>query len=272
MCPVCGSGAVLLDAVLGLYDCTRCAHTFTLLPEEKKEDYGDDYFIKKHKNWFGNADTGLYRLVYSRIAPFLKKGNASLLDAGCGKGDFLRYVEARDPDADLYGIDLTDNADPRIHFIQGDFFQEDIRKKFDIVCSLLVIEHVEEPHRFMEKMKDALMPGGVLAIMTNNNGGLIYSIARALNAIGFKSAYKRLYSSHHVQHYTTGSLRRLVELHGFEVLLQRTHNYALKAVDVPESGVVLRHAYKLAVAVIFALSMPLRAHMLQTIVCRKKNV
>src|ERR1700722_6134209 len=91
-----------------------------------------------------HPDADIYRCnscthAFSDIASMPKQGG-SVLDVGCGRGDFLRHVSKTRPDARLTGIDFSPNQDETIRFLQGDIITLDIGECFDVVVSLSVIE------------------------------------------------------------------------------------------------------------------------------------
>ena len=156
--------------------------------------------------------------------------------------------------------------------LKGIFFKKQIEMKFNIICSFAVIEHIENPHLFIQKLNKLLQPDGLLFIMTVNNNSLIYKIARFLDRIGMHTAHDRLYSFHHLQHYTNMSLKKSMEMNGFDVLLQKNHNYSLKAVDIPAANFLIKKMYKFLVWVVFIASAPFGWGILQTVLCRKRIV
>lgn len=60
-------------------------------------------------------------------------------------------------------------------------------KRFDLVCSLEVVEHVDEPQRFVETLCSLLKPNGLLVMSTMNRTALSYflTIAMAEYALGW---------------------------------------------------------------------------------------
>lgn len=273
-CHVCQNdeAIVLKDNRISLYECKDCSHYFTEIPYEKKEQYNDDYFLETHKNWFNNPDYRFYNFAYATIQGLVDKKCFKLIDIGCGKGDFLKYLRKINPDIELYGIDLIDNRHAGINFIKGDILSNSVECKFDAICSLQVIEHIDKPNLFIEKIKEVLLPQGVMFIVTINNNSLLYRIARFLDKIGVHLAYNRLYSCHHLGHYTNRSLKTLMELNGFEVIKQKNHNYPLSAVDIPERYFIKKRIHLFAVGIIFYLSSLFGNGTLQTAICRMKNI
>jgi 2-polyprenyl-3-methyl-5-hydroxy-6-metoxy-1,4-benzoquinol methylase len=273
-CTVCLSDKriVLKDARLNLYKCLACRHTITAHSTAKPEEiYSADYFSEEHKNWFQNPNTGLFRSIQRTIRKRLGQGELSILDIGCGNGDFLKFLQAADPKMRLFGVDRAPNVHQGITFFQQDFFDFPCTERFDAVINLTVIEHVEDVRRFIEKASSLTRPGGLLVTTTNNNNSLLYRVARIMNRVGLRAAYDRIYSSHHVNHFTNHSLKVLLEGGGLEVLSLKNHNYPLAAVDTPPAPYWIEQMHKAAVAGIFATSLLIGKGFLQTYVCRKKG-
>lgn len=270
-CPICNAKKISrISDRQQLYQCNDCSHRFTIIDKDKQEQYSDDYFDKGHKNWFENPNYSLFNFIYGEITKFAKGKEIDLLDVGCGKGDFLKFIaDKKNSGIKLVGIDLTSNVDSRIEFIKGDFLEYRFSRKFDVICCLAVVEHIHNPNVFVTKLYKLLKPGGMLCVMTINSNSLIHKIARFLNLVGVYSAYDRLYSVHHVQHYTDKSLCKLMENNKFKVVVQKIHNYPLKAVDLPRSNFIIENLYKLVVAVIFMISENTGSGILQTVVCKK---
>jgi 2-polyprenyl-3-methyl-5-hydroxy-6-metoxy-1,4-benzoquinol methylase len=272
-CSICQerAGVVLIDKKMGLYKCDRCRHVFRNIPDEERERYDRSYFSNTHENWFKNPDFSLFGLIYSDILRLSGSGCRSLVDVGCGKGNFLRYIRAKDPGADLLGVDLMENKYPGINFLTGNILAVNIEKKFDVITCLSVIEHTASPDLCIKKFCELLIPGGIIFIATINDDGMIFSIAKLLKKIGLSSAYNRLYSKHHLQCFSTRSLSMLMKRDGLEVVAQETRNCPISAVDYPSANVFVLAMYKIAVQIIFFLSKILKKEMYQIIVCRKKS-
>jgi 2-polyprenyl-3-methyl-5-hydroxy-6-metoxy-1,4-benzoquinol methylase len=193
-----------------------------------------------------------------------------ILDVGCGKGDLLHYLKERRANVDLWGIDLTSNEEsPGITIVQGDFFEGTMTNLFDVICGLAVIEHVDRPTLFAKKLAENVTPGGLVILMTVNNDSLIYRCARVLHAMGVSRPYNRLYSVHHLQHFTNQSLKVLMELNGFKVEQQFNHNYDPRAVDVPKPNRIMEVLYGAAIRLLFPISDVTGSGILQTIACRR---
>jgi 2-polyprenyl-3-methyl-5-hydroxy-6-metoxy-1,4-benzoquinol methylase len=270
-CPVCGARATFSFAHpdADIYRCPACSHTFSALDTLRVEEtYDDRYYEATHRNWFANPNHALFAWIDAHIP----SGATSVLDVGCGNGDFLRHLRARRPDARLVGVDLSParGTEPfeRVH---ADVMETDLPGTYDAVTSLAVIEHVPNVAAFTQRLHDLCRPGGSVVVMTLNADGLLYQSARAGRRLGVTIASDRLYSTHHLHHFTPASLRRVLERSGLVVTQTHHHNAPLRALDLPATGAT-RSALLAGVAVTFGAGKMLRRCYLQTMVCRRRPV
>jgi SAM-dependent methyltransferase len=82
--------------------------------------------------------------------------------------------------------------------------------RVDLLSALDVIEHVAEPHAFLEALKTKLKPGGVLLILTGDSTSLPARMA------GPQWSYLKWCG--HVSIFSAAGLRRVLEDHGFQVI------------------------------------------------------
>lgn len=268
-CTICRSesGVKLDDRSLGRYSCSLCGHSFTVLEPGLRTQYTDDYYASK-KDWFANPNYWLFGFINDGVRRHFGSRNIRFLDAGCGRGDFLKFIQKANPGWELYGIDLSENRLPGINYMRQDFLSASCGAKFDVITSLAAIEHVEDITLFVRKISELLAPGGIAVVNTDNTGGVFYSAARLLNRLGMGAPYRSLYELAHLQHFTNKSLRTLLEKEGFEIISQTNHNYPIKAVDLPPCGLFMKCLYLSGVALLFA--MPRKFGILQTVFFRKR--
>lgn len=249
-----------------IFRCRDCGHAFTSLDSiEEHETYGATYYENIHRNWFENPNGPLFEWIASHIDTA-----TSVLDVGCGKGDFLRYLCAARRSVRLVGVDLSPNRDePGIAYIEGDILNFDTDTKFDAVVSLAVIEHVPDVRSFVKSIADKCTPNGRVIVMTLNETGMLYRCARLGRLLGIQKPFDRLYSVHHLHHFTPLSLQRVLTGAGLTVETTHFHNAPMKSIDVPAGNAIQRFIFRLSVAVIFLLGTFTGSTYLQTCVARK---
>lgn len=136
-----------------------------------------------------------------------------VLDCGSGEGLMLRFLHELDPDLDLTGIEYSDSIDKaralaeslgcRFDLRRGDLFdlcRAGRTGPFDLVMSLGLVEHFDDPGAVLERLADVLAPGGCLVT-------IIPSFEGPFNRLW------RLYDRDNYAHHVPISRRQLVEDH-----------------------------------------------------------
>jgi 2-polyprenyl-3-methyl-5-hydroxy-6-metoxy-1,4-benzoquinol methylase len=274
-CPICGGPSTLDERhpQVKLGRCTRCDHRFSRIrPGVPMEPYDAPYFEKTHRNWFAQPNLPLFekiaRLIEREPAP------ASLVDVGCGNGDLLRFLASRPTSAvTLTGVDLVANP-PRsgIEFIRGDIFALDIGRQFSIVISLMTIEHIADIRAFVRRLKSLARPGGLVVINTINDDSTLYEAARILRRFGVALPFDRLYSRHHLHHFSRGSLSHLLENDELQVTDVILRNAPLASLDIPVSSRAAALMLLGGVSLLFALGSIFGRTYSQTVICRREAI
>ena len=272
-CPICGCvcNVEATFAECSIYRCTNCDHCFTDLKViNDGASYSEDYYNFDHKKWFDNPNIKLFDTIGKIINGKIEK--RSLIEIGCGKGDFLRYVRSKNHSLDLTGIDFRKNEDiDGIRFVQGDAFSIQYAMKYDIVVTLAVIEHMPDPHAYVDLLKNICAANGLIIIMTVNDRSILYKISRLLNRLGIDGPYKRLYAKHHINHFNHSSLKQLIGSHGLVNVRTINHNVPFTAIDtgvIPHFGDVF---VRLGIMMTFLFGRITGRTYLQTVICKKVN-
>lgn len=139
----------------------------------------------------------------------------SILDVGCGEGIFLSTIsdewskQGLEPSASGTTLARKRNLDVACATLDSSPKQYQV----DLISALDVIEHVIDPHQFMDSIKRHLRPGGVVLLLTGDADSFAARIA------GPQWSYLRWFG--HISIFSKSGLRKLVEAHGFEVLAWR---------------------------------------------------
>jgi len=271
-CPICSSPAPFWKRSVSadIYRCDSCNHPFTDTESIRaKETYDVNYYLKTHENWFKNPNIPLFQKLLGLITSHHCK---TVLDIGCGNGDFLYYLHDANPSLSLTGIDLSAKnlQKDQMTFIGGDFNQHQFNQSFDAVISLAFIEHIDKVDSFPQRIASLLNQNGIACIMTINETGLLYQIANFLKSCGVSSIFNRLYDPHHLNHFSQESLEKLFrsskDLQMVEVI---HHNAPIKSIDFPANNLLIKYIYTLGVGTIFQLGLLLKKGYLQTLVVKK---
>lgn len=104
----------------------------------------------------------------------LKKKNfnpSSILDIGCGEGEFLNYFSIAETrtgiDFSSVAIENAKSRFPQIDFILGT--EDKIEGTYDLVTSIGVIEHTNDPAFHFSKLYNAINKEGSLIIICPNH-------------------------------------------------------------------------------------------------------
>jgi len=126
----------------------------------------------------------------------LSRGKKNILDVGCGTGIALKLFLKKKKKSNIYGIDISKTSIQKCKkrglncwVYDGIIipFRDDY---FDLVCSHNVLEHVENPKKFLDEKYRVLRRGGYLIVVCPN----FLSITNNFHShtAGFKQKTKNL--------------------------------------------------------------------------------
>ncbi|MDD5218644.1 MAG: class I SAM-dependent methyltransferase [Candidatus Omnitrophica bacterium] len=149
-----------------------------------------------------------------------------VLDIGCSEGMMLLYCNKNNTPVQFYGIDILEERKQKA-LARGyqDVFIKDIRncdfskctEPFDAVICSHILEHLEDPGEFLERLKAAMLPEALLIVGVPI--GLLPGILwrRYISPI-YKARHRKeasLKRFGHVSFFTLPALRRLLQQRGF---------------------------------------------------------
>lgn len=155
-----------------------------------------------------------------------------ILDVGCGVGHFLR--QAVDRGWEAHGTEYTDNAvaicrTKGIHMRQGPLRASDYPpESFDIVTSLGVIEHINNPVDELSAMFRVLRPGGLLYLTTPNFNAL------SRNLLG--GSWNVIEYPGHLCYYTPGTIDDVLRRSGFKKITTKSTGFSLSRIGASLHG------------------------------------
>jgi ubiquinone/menaquinone biosynthesis C-methylase UbiE len=96
-----------------------------------------------------------------------------VLDVGCGKGRFARVLQERNPEADIWGLDISEEmlrfVPAGIHTRAGSMTELPFADStFDFAYATESLEHAVDTERAVNEMCRVLKPGGKLVIIDKN--------------------------------------------------------------------------------------------------------
>lgn len=146
-------------------------------------EFYDHVFRRKPGKWSTpERDMFMVKVINDFLAAGFRKPPKRILDAGCGNGHTLAACADAWPTARLHGLDvsgvaiqLAQHAVPEAEFTQGMIGRVKIGKKFDLIVSLGVVEHLAVPENGLRWMRDLLTPGGILYLEVPHNLAYTFS-------------------------------------------------------------------------------------------------
>lgn len=194
--------------------------------------YTDGTYFSKNPSW--HSEDAPWKL--SHILRALKQARLTVpkqvLDAGCGSGDILKLWASKAPHVRFTGWDISAqayalalrNAPSNVRFIQSQYLP---KGPFDLALAIDVIEHVENPQRWLTQLA-ARAPLLVLhvpldlSLRSYINPNLLDEERRKVGHIHFFTArsLKRFLRQQHCEilaaHYTNKYVERPPELTRFK--------------------------------------------------------
>lgn len=224
-CLICGSDkltALPEYEETSLNKCQECSFVFARNIPSKNEL--EEYYSGKNynrTNYLSPITINRYEELLDEFEKYRKTNK--ILDVGAGCGFLLKIAKKRG--WEVYGTELTDDAvahceaegiNMRKGNLNGVGFDPNM---FDIITSIEVIEHINNPNDLVKEMHQILRPGGKVYMTTPNfNAVLRYRL---------KSKYDVIEFPLHLCYYTAKTLRNLYTKHGFEVEKIRTTGISL---------------------------------------------
>ena len=222
-CSICGShraGFLFVKHAYPVFRCRTCGAEFVHpQPEDDvlADIYGTRYFLRgegpEEAERIARMKGATAALYLDRIAGRMEKGALRILEIGCGMGDLL--VQARLRGFQVRGVEVSPSSAAEANRrLGGDFVHtgtletSDLpRGFFDVVVGCDVVEHVRNPHLFLESVHTFLKPGGMVFFVTPSTD----SWSRLILGRHWME-----YKTEHLFYFGRASIRYLLQKNGFE--------------------------------------------------------
>lgn len=235
-CPLCDADnptVIYRQETRTVAVCQSCKITYTCFETGRETSYNHAYFFEEYFSQYGKTylddfdsikNMGVKRMaviqkIRNCLFSTLPEDDLLLLDIGCAYGPFLSA--AKDAGWKPMGTDVSEEA---IHWVKNELgfpavqsafpaFNRNLlpeSKKFAAVTLWYVIEHFEDLETVFEKIREILLPGGILAFSTPSGSG-----------VSARTAHHRFLNQSPADHFTIWKpslVRRQLELYGFRVI------------------------------------------------------
>lgn len=192
---------------------------------EKMAAYANDHYKTGVYQDYVKAKPLKILTAHVRLDQIAKyKPAKRLLDVGCSAGFFLEAAQTRG--YEITGIDFASaaiaQADPGVRpkLVHGDVNQDlsAWREKFDVVSAFDIIEHTQDPTKFVGDIKNMLVPGGLLVMSTPDIGHFLRYVMGA--------RWSMLQPMQHTVLFSRAAMKTLLEKCGFrDVQIETTYKY-----------------------------------------------
>ena len=172
-------------------------------------------------NWHNKKFLSVYELIQNYKVH---------LDYGCGPGTFIgNYSKLESVGVDISEIQIS--FAKKKYGTNFEFFntsqieQENFNKKFDVITSIELIEHLtdEEILKLLDDLYDLLDEGGILVLTTPNFSSTYSLIELAVNIFG-----KVSYKEQHINKFNKSRLLELLNQSNFEKIeISKIMNYGI---------------------------------------------
>ncbi|MDO8445566.1 MAG: class I SAM-dependent methyltransferase [Deltaproteobacteria bacterium] len=147
---------------------------------------------------------------YNFAARFIAEGD-SVLEIGCGRGAFAKKIMA----GDYTGIEFSGKARSRAQEEGFHIIKETIQdhaktngRKYNVVCSFQVLEHVADVNGFLKDSVECLKPGGLLIISVPSADSFVSRVTNGILNM----------PPHHVTWWSDRCLGAISEMFGLDMV------------------------------------------------------
>lgn len=211
------------------------------------EFYADDHEVININNYNEHAKNSLPGIT-NDIKQYLSfdKKRTSFLDVGCATGEFLFH--AKNYFQVVTGLEVSKKMASftknklNINVITDQFENLSEDEKYSCIHMSHVIEHIPDPHRWLEKAKKILTDDGILVIKVPNIFSLDRKFKIILKRLGLrKGKWESWRTPDHLYEPSIPGFRKLFKLTNYEILSEYTYSRKNLASDTFIQSILYRY-------------------------------
>jgi 2-polyprenyl-3-methyl-5-hydroxy-6-metoxy-1,4-benzoquinol methylase len=231
ICPICENDhfEIYLEAKdytvtheeFELKKCSRC-HFIITSPRPTAEAIGKYYASEKYISHSGKSKTLFDKIFllaraitlrwkYEIIKPYISR-TGTILDYGCGTGEFLKYV--KDKGLHISGVEpnqvARQKANIKLDYKISETLEELNSEAVDIITLWHVLEHVHNLNETVQKLKNLLTQTGYFIIAVPN--------PKSHDCINYKNHWAGFDVPRHLWHFTQESMNSFLNKNGLNVV------------------------------------------------------
>lgn len=243
-CPICSGDNAKEKVYLSNYRIVQCKYCglYYENPRPLLDDipklYNSNYFKFLEDHSEDNLEVvklNLRDIEFEKFEKALGKAVKRILDIGCERGTFLKYM--RSSGWHVYGVEIGETASKYAKEVENlDVFHGELLNAnyesnyFDVVNLSHVIEHVSNPLQILKECHRVLKRGGSIILTTDN----FDSFARTI----FKNKWRGLVPIH-IVFFSQRTLKKILKNIGFQV----THAISWGGVDKGTVSPLFKRAF-----------------------------
>jgi len=208
-----------------ILECLNCGLVF-VEPQPQRTDlsshYNNNYFQPWTISDIKNRREKIFKKRWEKVKSYIKQ-KGTLLDIGCGCGEFLSF--AKKDGWSVYGTEISPFASEyisktyKIDISIGNL--EDISYPsgfFDVITIWHVLEHLTNPRKTLQEVSRIIKKNGLLVIAVPNFRNyiyrFIYKIIKRKDVEIFEPDMREL----HLYHFNQSNIKILLNRVGFEII------------------------------------------------------
>lgn len=248
-CDICNSGDLYLrysmkdnqynitDEIFDIYKCKYCDACKTL--QNGKNIQTEQYYLNEYQAFNQetelNINSGtfsrLYRSLFTYVINnryeifdyFTGRNIRNVLDVGCGSGQLINALQKKNC-WKITGLEpsltAVENAKKTgLNIIHATIDSYKTKDKFDLIYLIHVLEHLDNPHGSLQKIR----------LLLNDNGYLVIALPNInnLERIIFGKYWDGWDLPRHIYHYSVKSLKLLLMSNAFSINRIYYENYSI---------------------------------------------